>query len=46
MPVGRSGFFVFPNLFVPFFDGGGGGVPGFRKYSHLFEVSNKKILRP
>ena len=22
MPVGRSGFFVFPNLFVPFFDGG------------------------
>ena len=23
MPVGRSGFFDFPNLFVPFFDGGG-----------------------
>ena len=45
MPVGRSGFFVFPNLFVPFFDGGG-GVPVFRKYSHLFKVSNKKILRP
>ena len=46
MPVGRSGFFVFPNLFVPFFDGGGGGVPVFRKYSHLFKVSDKKILRP
>ena len=22
MPVGRSDFFVFPNIFVPFFDGG------------------------
>ena len=27
MPVGRSDFFVFPNIFVPFFDGG--GVPVF-----------------
>ena len=35
-PVGRSFFFAFPNLFVPFFDVGGGGVPVFRKYSHLF----------
>ena len=47
--IGQSGgcfFFAFPNLFVPFFDVGGGGVPVFRKYTHLFKVSNKKILRP
>ena len=36
--------FFFPNIFFPFLVGGGDTV--FRKYSHLFNVSNKQLLRP
>ena len=37
--------FLFSQIYLfPFLMGG--GVPVFRKYSHLFNVSNKQILRP
>ena len=45
MPVGRSGF-LFSQIYLFPFLIGGGDVPVFGKYSHLFKVSNKKILRP